>query len=255
MSNKITFLGTGTSTGVPVLTCECEVCRSENPRDKRLRTAAFVEYNGLRLIIDCGPDFRQQLLTNKINDFDAVLITHGHRDHIAGLDDIRAFNYIRGKTIDIYANETTIESVKTEFPYIFNPGDYLGAPKINLTVVNEAPFEINGQKITPIPVMHGEAPILGFRLGNMVYVTDASYISESSLKLMQGADILVLNALRKKKHATHFSLSEALELITKLDAKQVYLTHMSHFLGLHNEVQPTLPTHVFLAYDGLTVTC
>ncbi|HBG69275.1 MAG: MBL fold metallo-hydrolase [Bacteroidetes bacterium GWF2_43_63] len=255
MPNKITFLGTGTSTGVPVLTCECEVCCSENPRDKRLRTAAYVEYNGLRLIIDCGPDFRQQLLNNNIRDFDAVLITHGHRDHIAGLDDIRAFNYIRGKTIDIYADAATIESIKTEFPYIFNPGDYLGAPKINLTVVDNSPFEINGQVIIPIPVIHGETPILGFRLGNMVYVTDASCISDASMNIMKGADILVLNALRKKKHATHFSLDEALEHAAKLDAKSVYLTHISHFLGLHQDVQRILPDNIFLAYDGLTVDC
>lgn len=255
MSNKITFLGTGTSTGVPVLTCECEVCRSENPRDKRLRTSAYVECNGLRLIIDCGPDFRQQLLNNNIHDFDAVLITHGHRDHIAGLDDIRAFNYIRGKTIDIYANAATIESIKTEFPYIFNPGGYLGAPRIHLTEVDEKPFEINGQMIIPVPVLHGEAPILGFRMNNMVYVTDASFISDASMELIKDADLLVLNALRKKKHASHFSLGEALEIVEKLNAKRTYLTHISHFLGLYNHIQPALPEGVFLAWDGLTVQC
>ncbi len=253
MPNHITFLGTGTSTGVPVLTCQCEVCRSDDPLDKRLRTSAFVEFNGLKLMIDCGPDFRQQLLSNRIDDFDAVLITHGHRDHIAGLDDIRAFNYIRGKTIDIFADFRTVESIKTEFPYIFNPGDYLGAPRINLTVIGQEPFVINNQTIIPIPVQHGEATILGFRLGGLVYVTDASNISVASQSLMMNADLLVLNALRKKKHVSHFSLDEAIDMALKLRPKKTLLTHISHFLGCHQDVSKMLPKGIGLASDGLKI--
>lgn len=253
MKNRITFLGTGTSTGVPVLTCECEVCVSPDSHDKRLRSSVFVEYNDARFIIDCGPDFRQQLLTNRITDFDAILITHGHRDHIAGIDEVRAFNYIRNKTVEMYAAEYTLMPIMTEFPYIFNPGEYKGAPKINIHTIQNSSFLIGENEITPLPALHGDAPVLGFRFGKLAYLTDASSIPESTYALLENLDVLVLNALRKKKHATHFSLDEAMAVATRVGAKQTYFTHISHFLGLHQAVTNDLPNGMYLASDGLKV--
>lgn len=254
MKDRILFLGTGTSTGVPVLTCECEVCCSASPFDSRLRTSAFIEYKGLKLIIDCGPDFRQQLLREKISDFDALLLTHGHRDHIAGLDDLRAFNYIRGKTIDVYADTTTQQQISVEFPYIFNPGDYGGPPKLNLSDVGNDAFYINEIPIIPLPVLHGNAQIIGFRFGAMAYITDASQIPPATMALLEGVDTLVLNALRKRPHATHFSLEEAMEMARIIGAQHTYFTHISHFIGLHETVQSELPESMMLAYDGLSVS-
>ncbi|PKP03599.1 MAG: MBL fold metallo-hydrolase [Bacteroidetes bacterium HGW-Bacteroidetes-6] len=253
MKNRITFLGTGTSTGVPVLTCSCEVCCSTDIRDKRLRTSAYVECGNVKILIDCGPDFRQQLLSNRISDFDAILLTHGHRDHIAGLDEVRAFNYIRNKKVEIFASETTAKSISTEFPYIFEPGDYKGAPKINISEISDLAFFVENLKIQPLPVLHGEAVIQGFKIGGLVYITDASHIDDCVISQIGQPEILVLNALRKKKHPTHFSLDEAVGISRKVNARRTFFTHISHFLGKYDEISAQLPDSVFLAYDGLTV--
>lgn len=250
---KLTFLGTGTSTGVPVISCDCQVCMSQNPKDQRLRTSAMVEVNGIVIIIDCGPDFRYQMIKANVNDIHALLFTHEHRDHIAGIDDIRAFNYVLNKRVDVFATEHVMGSIKTQFPYIFNSKGYLGAPKINIHTIENDPFFIHDIEVIPIEVMHAQLPVKGFRIGDMTYITDASQISDAELEKAKGSEILVLNALRNSKHISHFSLDQAVEIAKKADAKHVYFTHMSHFIGLHDNVNERLPENMELAYDGLVV--
>ena len=250
---KITFLGTGTSTGVPVVACNCEVCTSEDARDKRYRSSIMLTRGASNIIIDCGPDFRIQMLKHKVEDIDAVLFTHAHRDHIAGLDDIRAFNYILHKSIDIYGSQVTLDAIKEQFPYIFIPGRYFGAPQLNLHPITDTPFSIGGFNFVPIQVMHQEMKVFGYRIDDFTYITDANYISQDELDKMRGSKIVVINALRNSRHVSHFSLGEALEILNEIKPEKAYLTHISHFLGKYEIVEQKLPDRVHLAYDGLQI--
>jgi len=251
--NYIIFLGTGTSTGIPVISCKCATCTSNDPRDKRFRTSAFIHYNGLKLVIDCGPDFRLQMINNQIDDIDAILITHGHRDHIAGIDDIRPFNFILGKVISLYAKEEVMSQLDKEFPYILNPNGYFGSPQLEYHNINDNIFFIENNPIIPIPIFHGKLEILGFRFGNLAYITDASQIPDSSMELIKGVDILIINALRRSPHISHLSLPQALEIIGEIHPKKAFLTHLSHFLPPHLQILKDLPNNVSPAYDGLRV--
>jgi len=249
----LTFLGTGTSIGVPVIACNCAVCKSADSRDKRFRTSALINTGNLNLVIDCGPDFRFQMLKNNVEDIDAVIFTHEHRDHIAGLDDIRAFNYILNKHIPIYGTRNVMEAIQTEFPYIFSENRYFGAPQLIINEITEAPFNIGNTIITPIRVMHNKLPVMGYRIGNLTYITDASFIPDEEKEKIKGTEILVLNALRNSKHISHFSLSEALALIEELQPQKAFLTHISHFLGRYEDIENKLPPNVHLAYDNLSI--
>lgn len=249
---KITFLGTGTSTGVPVIGCECLVCKSDDNRDTRLRTSAVIEIDNLAFVIDTGPDFRQQMLNNKINYIDAVLLTHSHRDHIAGVDDIRAFNYVHNKIIDFYANAETVEEVKKCFPYL-GAGRFFGAPQVEFNIISNNNFKINDITIIPILVLHDKMEVFGFRIQDITYITDANFINESEMKKIEGSKVIVINALRKSRHVSHFSLNEAVEIIEKFKPEKAFITHVSHFIGLHTVVNELLPSYIKLAYDGLIV--
>lgn len=252
---KITFLGTGTSQGVPLIACRCNVCLSDDARDKRLRTSIMIEDEGVTIVIDSGPDFRQQMLRQNVTSLDGLLFTHGHKDHTAGMDDVRAFNYIQNKTIDVYAAIPTQTILKREFQYIFDGTEYPGIPRINLNTINvNEPFNIGSLKIQPFEVIHHKMPVLGFRIKNFTYITDANHIPEYSRKMILNSEILVLNALRREAHISHFTLPQAIAESTQAKAHKTYLTHISHQLGLHSQVQQELPDDIFLAYDGLTLT-
>ena len=241
--------------------CHCSVCSSSNPKDKRLRTSAFVHYNGLRLLIDCGPDFRTQALTNGIEDFDALLFTHQHKDHTGGLDDVRALNYINRKPTTIFCEQRVLEGLKMEYSYAFAQEPYPGVPKLDIHIIDEKPFEISGRQIIPIRAMHYKLPILGFRMGGLCYLTDANYIAEEELKKLNGLEIMVINAVRRGKHISHFSLEEAVCLARKIGAKKTFITHLSHQMaedenkikGTHADLTAEMPEGIFIAYDGLKV--
>jgi phosphoribosyl 1,2-cyclic phosphate phosphodiesterase len=250
---KVTFLGTGTSQGVPVIACPCEVCHSSDMHDKRLRTSALIEVDGRVIVIDSGPDFRQQMLRADVHKLDAILFTHEHKDHIAGMDDIRAFNYVQQKPIDIYAEERVQEAIKQEFAYVFAEQKYPGIPQVTMHVINNETFDVDGITVIPIRAMHMKLPLLGFRIGSFTYITDANHISEEEKQKIKGSKYLVINGLRKEKHISHYSLGEALSLIEDVKPGKAFITHISHQLGFHQEVQRELPSHVWLAYDGLVL--
>lgn len=251
---KITFLGTGTSQGVPFIGCKCEVCLSVDAKDKRLRSSIWIQTdNATSIMVDTGPDFRYQALRTPIPDVDAIIYTHGHKDHVAGLDDIKAYNYWFNKAIDVYANEETTEVLKREFQYIFADFKYPGIPELNLHLLNGQPFSINGNELIPIKVLHYKLEVYGYRIGDFTYITDANFISDEEKEKVKGSKVLVLNALRREKHISHFTLEEAIALAKDIGAEQTYFTHISHQLGLHQAVNLELPSNMQLAYDGLTL--
>ena len=247
----IEFLGTGTSQGVPVVACDCPVCQSQNPKDNRLRSALYIEINGLKLVIDAGPDFRQQMLRIRQRTLDAILLTHEHVDHVFGLDDIRAFNWVQGHPTDIYAEERVQDTIKRVFDYVFKPNRYPGIPQMNLHLLENKAFNIKSTEILPIRGFHHRLPVFGFRFGNFAYLTDINRVEPEEKEKLKNLDVLVVGALRIEKHISHFNLEEALQLIDEVKPKKAYLTHISHLMGLHDEVEKILPANVHLSYDGL----
>ncbi|MFV8839192.1 MBL fold metallo-hydrolase [Salinimicrobium soli] len=250
---KVTFLGTGTSQGIPVIGSDHPVCLSDDPKDKRLRVSVLIEVEGHNIVIDCGPDFRQQMLSNKVTHLDAILFTHEHSDHTVGLDDIRPYFFKQGD-IPVYAHPRVMKSLHQRFDYIFaSENKYPGAPSVQEHLIQNEVFKFKNINITPINVMHNRVQVFGFRIGDFAYITDAKTIEEEEAEKLRGVDVLVVNALRKEPHHSHFNLEEALEFIKKIKPKRAYLTHISHRLGFHAEVQAELPENVFLAYDNLQI--
>ena len=251
---KVTILGSGTSTGVPEIGCMCEVCRSSDPRDKRLRTSALVETDGKRILLDCGPDFRQQVMDLPFGPIDGVLITHEHYDHVGGIDDLRPF--CRLAEVPLYAEKYTGERLKKRMPYCFVENKYPGVPQVSLhEICPGQPFHIGSIEIVPIRVMHGLLPILGYRIGGLVYITDMKTMPEEGFKHLEHVDCLIVNALRYEPHWTHQSVDEALAFASRVAAKETYFIHMNHHIGLHAEVARTLPAHIHLTYDGMVIEC
>ncbi|MBC7391508.1 MAG: MBL fold metallo-hydrolase [Opitutaceae bacterium] len=250
---KLVFLGTGTSQGIPVIGCSCQVCQSSDFRDKRLRVSVLFQIGSTNIIIDTGPDFRQQMLRERISKIDAILYTHQHKDHTAGLDDIRPFNHKHNMDMPLYGRRSVLDQLKTEFSYIFENITYPGIPRVVLNEIQNQDFFINGIKITPIEVMHHRLPVYGFRIGDIAYITDANFISEKEKAKIRGSKILVINALQKTPHLSHFTLNEAINLIQELKPDQAYLIHMSHTMGTHKETSSELPSGIQFAYDGLVL--
>ncbi len=248
---KVTFLGTGTSQGIPVIACDCKVCTSENPKDNRLRTSILIEENNQTIVIDTGPDFRQQMLRENVQKLDAIVFTHQHKDHVAGMDDIRAFNYKFKKDMDIYCTAEVEEALIREFPYVFSAYKYPGVPEIKVHNIKNEPFIINGVELIPIEGLHYKLPVFGYRIKDFVYLTDVSFVSEREKEKMKGAEVIVLDALRKIPHISHFTMEQAVELLEELKPKQGYLIHISHLMGKHNEVVKELPNFIKPAHDGL----
>lgn len=249
------FLGSGTSQGVPVIGCECKVCRSADVNDKRLRSSLLVKIQEQNILIDAGPDFRQQMLREQVKQLRAILITHEHVDHIFGLDDIRSFNWLQKRPAEIYAEKRVQDAIQRIFYYVFAKQNYPGIPQMNLHLISNNPFDIDGVTIVPIRCYHHKLPVFGFRIGALSYITDTNSIPDEEMTKLQGTKILVLNALRKEPHISHFNLEEALEVIGKIRPEKAYLTHISHSFGKHTDIQALLPANVFAAYDGLKIGC
>jgi len=249
----VTFLGTGTSQGVPVIACECNVCQSLDYRDKRLRTSIHIEINNTSIVIDTGPDFRQQMLRENIKKLDAILYTHEHKDHTAGMDDIRSFNFLQKKDMPIHARETVVNQLKQEFSYVFQKEKYPGVPQVQVNIMDGNPFYIEDILITPIETLHYKLPVYGFRINNFAYITDTNHISTEEMEKLKGLDVLILNALQKETHISHYNLKEAIEISSEIKPKETYFIHMSHKMGKHSNVQASLPNNVHLAYDGLKI--
>lgn len=249
----ITFLGTGTSGGVPMIACDCEVCGSENPKDKRYRSSILIESPTTTIVVDTTPDFRSQMLRSHVKKLDAVLFTHPHKDHVAGLDDVKAFNYFHQQPMEVYANDMTAEALRREFNYIFSDKKYPGVPEINLKPIANDPFVVGDIPVTPINVWHLHMPVVGFRFGDFTYITDANRIEEIELEKIKGSQVMVLNALRKEKHLSHFTLDEAIEVVRRTAVPTAYFTHISHQLGFHDQISKELPSGMFLAHDGLVI--
>ncbi|MFM6976749.1 MAG: MBL fold metallo-hydrolase [Sphingobacteriaceae bacterium] len=250
---KVNFLGTGTSQGIPVITCQCPVCTSADAKDNRLRSSVMIQAEGKNIVIDSGPDFRYQMLRAGVHHLDALVFTHEHKDHVAGMDDIRAFNYKQGEAINVYAHQRVQETLKREFPYVFSVHKYPGVPQIDLFEIGHHPFDVAGISFIPIEVMHFKLPVLGFRIGDFTYITDAKTVSESEKLKIKGSKVLVINALQIEKHISHFTLEEALAFAAEIGAERTYLTHISHRLGTHQDISLKLPDGVALAYDGLVL--
>jgi phosphoribosyl 1,2-cyclic phosphate phosphodiesterase len=250
----VTFLGTGTSQGIPVIGCDCEVCRSVDFRDKRLRASIHLEVNNKSFIIDSGPDFRQQVLRAGITRLDALIFTHEHKDHTAGMDDIRSFNFFQQKNMPIYGRKNVLEQIRIEFSYAFTEFKYPGVPLIDAMEIENKSFDIEGVTFQPIEVMHHKLPVFGYRINDFSYITDANSISDLELKKLEGSKVIVLNALQRTEHLSHFTLDEAVNLLKKLKPERAYLVHLSHRMGLHKEVEKELPDFIRIAYDGLKIS-
>lgn len=249
----VTFLGTGTSQGVPVIACDCAVCHSMDFRDIRTRSAIHLKVNGISLIVDTGPDFRQQVLRERIKKVDAIIYTHEHKDHTGGLDDVRSFNFKQEMDMPIFAEKKVLAQLERDYNYIFSSSKYPGVPRVIKNEIDLLPFKVHGLEIIPIQLLHHKLPVFGYRIENFTYITDANRIADEEKEKIAGSEILVINALQKEPHISHFNLEEALLIIEEVNPRKAYLTHISHKLGFHKEVTAELPENVELAYDGLKI--
>jgi len=254
MALKITILGSGTSQGVPVIGCDCAVCRSNDPKDNRMRSSVLIEQNGETYCIDTGPDFRLQMLQNKVKSLRGLLYTHEHKDHLAGMDDIRAFNHLENRPMEIYCSKEVEQALKREYYYVFTENKHGGIPSVNLHIIDDKPFQLEGGlKAIPIKVKHHTMPVLGYRFGDFTYITDAKTIAEEEIEKVKGSKVLIVNALRIESHISHFNLAEALAFIEKVNPEKAYLTHISHLFGKHEDICKMLPKNVSVCFDGMTI--